>query len=207
MFTPLDPAYQDFAGRPHANAMVAAMVTAGIPFEQGRDGFASTDPPAAQALIDNEAAWLPSAKQLASDQVDALYDDKIAAGFSYAGPDGAQRSFQIDATGQFNIDAQSNAALGAILNGEPWPSGVYFVAADNSHMPLPTAADMRAFATAAHAYVAGLILARRALKDAIGAATTATELDALDLTAGWTLPTELRLSAADATFAGGAWQF
>lgn len=168
----------------------AALVTAGFSdvVSHTPDGILVSDVDTARAFI---AGYVGSAAQLAFEkdaklaQLTELYAGKYAAGLSYVGPDGVKRTFQIDPQSQFNIDVQANAALGAILAGEPWFEGSYFVAADNSHMGLPTARDMRAFALAARSYVAGLILCNRALKDAIGAASTTGALQVIDIDASW----------------------
>lgn len=165
-----------------------ALATAGVAFEIAPDGFYASDATQAQAIINGYAG---SATELAWHKADILAQlgnlclSKYAGGFNYSGADNVQRNFQIDPQSQFNIDVQANASLGAIMNGEAWDSNSYFIASDNSHMPTPTPQAMRAFSLAARAYVAGLILHNRALKDQINAAADLATLQAIDITAGW----------------------
>lgn len=197
MFTPLDATHQQAmltaAGNGSSSGIVAAILAAGIQIEHNNlAGWqVAGDAPVAtqaQSVIDAYAGspaelqyW--QAQKLAA--LAAVYVGKYAAGFSYTGPDGTKRNFQIDPDSQRNIDVQANKAIGAILNGEAWDSGSYWVAADNTQMPLATAQAMRAFAIAAGQYVATLILTNRAIKDQIIAATTVAGVQAIDVTSGW----------------------
>lgn len=152
------------------------------------DGIHVPDVTTAQNFLSaytGSAAELAFSKNAKLDQLAAIYLDKFGAGFNYTGPDAVKRTFQIDPTSQFNIDVQANASLGAVLNGEAWDQTSYFIAADNSHMATPRAQDMRAFALATRAYVSGIILNNRALKDRIGAAADMATLAAIDLNSGW----------------------
>jgi hypothetical protein len=147
------------------------------------DGLHADDVDAAQDFLD---AFVGSASQLEYNKdawltnLATLYADKYATGFNYDG-----YTFQIDARSQGNIDGQATAALGSILNGEVWDANSYFVAADNSRMPLPTAEAARMFSLAAHNYIADLILNNRKLKDEINGATTMAELEIVDINSGW----------------------
>lgn len=156
---------------------------------QAPDGWHVDD---ANAFLKYYATFDGSADQLAwtksnsfsgglLDQLEKGYTDKYPDGFDYTGPDSVTRTFQIDPQSQFNIDVMANVALGAMVNGEPWDAKSYFIAADNSHMALPTAKDMRTFALAVRSYVAGLILKNRAVKDEIVAATTSAQVQAVDI--------------------------
>lgn len=152
------------------------------------DGWHVNDAAAVLALYrtySGSAAELTFSRNAKLAQLAALYLSKFAGGFNYTGPDAVKRTFQIDPTSQFNIDVQANASLGSILNGEAWDTTSYFIAADNSHMALPTAQAMRAFSLATRAYVSATILNNRALKDAISGAANMAALAAIDISAGW----------------------
>ncbi len=124
-------------------------------------------------LDDNKAAQAAAA---AGD-----FETRIAAGFTWSGA-----LFQIDADSQARIAAMSIMALGSITDpaNSPWPDGFYWVAADNSHVPMDAAA-MYAFGRAAGAYVSACVLRLRAIKDAIAGAAYQAALDAIDVTAGY----------------------
>jgi len=109
------------------------------------------------------------------------YNALIAAGLTYGGT-----LFQIDSAAQANIAAMGVLALGSIADpaGSPWPAGFYWIAADNSHVPMDAAA-LYAFGRAAAAYVSACVLRLRAIKDAIAAAADQAALDAIDVTAGY----------------------
>ena len=61
---------------------------------------------------------------------------------------------------QGNITAAGALALASIATSGPWPSGYYWVAADNSQQAM-SAADTLAFAQNIGTYVTGLLLADR----------------------------------------------
>jgi hypothetical protein len=105
----------------------------------------------------------------------------IAAGFTWSGS-----LFQIDADSRTNIAAMGIMALGSITDpaNSPWPSGFYWVAADNSHVAMD-APTMYAFGRAVAAYVSACVLRLRAIKDAIAAAPDQATLAAIDVTAGY----------------------
>lgn len=152
------------------------------------DGIHVSDVATAQNFLSSyvgSAAQLAFNKSALLDQLAALYLSKFGAGFNYTGPDAVKRSFQIDATSQFNIDVQANASLGALLNSEVWDTTSYFIDANNLHMATPRAQDMRAFALATRSHVSAIILNNRALKDKINAAATMATLAAIDLNSGW----------------------
>ncbi len=102
-------------------------------------------------------------------------------GFTYAG-----KLYQIDSASQSNITAMGALALGSIADpaNSPWPAGFYWIAADNSHVPMDAPATY-AFSRAVASYVSAAILNCRAVKDAIAAAATQAVLDAIDVTAGY----------------------
>ena len=111
----------------------------------------------------------------------AHYNALIAAGFAQGGT-----LFQIDSAAQAQIAAMGVMALGSITDpaGSPWPAGFYWIAADNSHVPMDAAA-MYGFGRAAGAYVSACVLRLRAIKDAIVSAPDQAALDAIDVTAGY----------------------
>jgi len=160
--------------------LIEALEAAGLSPTRSPDGLHVKDEVVARLLIDSYVGSNVQLEYLKGQARAALADllaAKYAAGFPYAG-----KVFQIDQASQFNISA---VAVMALAVGDGWDGESYFIAADNSHLPLPTAADAITFASAAKAYVSGLIRHNRALKDAIAAAVDTDALDAVDLTSGW----------------------
>jgi hypothetical protein len=160
--------------------MIGAVEAANVHIAFTSQGYCASDAVAAQAIVDTESAWLPIAKALAASAADDVFAGKVAAGFGYVGGDSVRRVFQIDSASQANITAMT-----VMAQSGAWPPSMYWIAADNSHMSLATAAAMLAFGQAAGAYVSGLILVRRAIKDAIDGAPTAAALASIDVTQGW----------------------
>jgi len=111
----------------------------------------------------------------------AQYSARIAAGFTFSGT-----LFQIDPVSQGQIAAMGALALGSIADSanSPWNGGFYWVATDNSHVPMD-AATTYAFARAVALYVSACILHLRAIKDAIAGAADQAALDAIDVSAGY----------------------
>jgi hypothetical protein len=106
---------------------------------------------------------------------------RLATGFTWSGA-----LYQIDTDSQTRIAGMGALALGSIADpaGSPWNSGFYWVAADNSHVPMDAAATY-GFARAVALYVSGCILHLRTIKDTIAGATDQAALDAVDVTAGY----------------------
>ena len=124
---------------------------------------------------------LPTAQRLKGDEAWQYFGGLMRAGFTYAGT-----LYQIDTAAQANLAAMGIMALGSITDpaGSPWPAGFYWIAADNSHVPMDAAA-MYAFGRAVAAYVSACVLRLRAIKDAIASAPDQAALDAIDVTAGY----------------------
>jgi hypothetical protein len=120
----------------------------------------------------SEGAYVPYAPTFADTQAakvataEAFYGGLITAGFTYNGV-----RFQIDPQSQTQLAAMSLMALGNITDpvNSPWPAGFYWVAADNSHVPMD-APGLYAFGRAVAGYVSGCILHLRAIKDEIASA-------------------------------------
>ena len=108
-------------------------------------------------------------------ELEGQFSLRIDSGLSYNG-----KLFQIDPASTANINAMATFAL----TGDPWPTGFYWLATDNSHV-LMSAGDMLAFGRAAALYVSALILRRRTLKDALEAAASPEAVLAVDVTTGW----------------------
>jgi hypothetical protein len=143
----------------------------------GKGGWLADDPATVQPLIDG---FIATAQKLRD--IETAFAAKIAVGRNYGG-----KNYQIDAASQANIAAKATQALGVLNNvpgAQPWPTGFYWIATDNTHTPLD-AAGMYAFAQDVGNYVAGLILNRRALKDAANAASAAAALAAIDPNSGY----------------------
>jgi hypothetical protein len=132
--------------------------------------------PYAPSLTDKQAAKVQAAN--------ANYNALMSVGFTLNGT-----PFQIDAVSQSQIAAMGALALGSIADpaNSPWSAGFYWVAADNSHVPMD-AATTYAFARAVALYVSSCILHLRAIKDAIAGAADQAALDAIDVTAGYPPP-------------------
>lgn len=158
--------------------LIEAIEAAGHSVSRGPDGWQCSNDAAVQALIDGYAA---SAERLAFHQgqkrgeLDAVFAAKIAAGLSYQG-----KVFQIDNASRANIAAMATFAL----SGGTWPKDFYWIAADNTHL-LMTAQDILTFGQAAGTYVSAMVLTNRALKDAIAAAVSVQDVEAIDLAANW----------------------
>ena len=165
-------------------ALHSAVTAAGHAIWNENGVWLADDPVAVQAIINGfDPLTQPRADKNAA--IGVVFAVKFASGFSYVGSDSVRRTFQLDANSQFAIDVQANVSLGSIMAGEPWDSTSYFIAADNSHMPTSTAISMRNFALAVRSYCSAIILRNRALKDAVIAAKSHADLDAIDPTSGW----------------------
>lgn len=129
--------------------------------------------PYAPTLADAQAAKAAAAE--------AQFASILGAGFTWSGT-----LFQIDVDSQTRISAMGALALGSIADaaGNPWADGFYWVAADNSHVPMDAPATY-AFARAVALYVSGCILHLRTIKDTIAGATDQAALDAVDVTVGY----------------------
>lgn len=171
---------QNWNDKGNASALVAAIEAAGISLANVGGVWMASDPVAAQAIID---AFDPLPMNRAGKlmQVDGAFGAKLASGYSYGG-----KLYQIDPDSIANINAMGALAIGVLSNAsgaQPWPDGFYWIAADNSHTPMD-AEGCYTFAQAVAGYVSALILKRRALKDAVAAAATQADLDAIDIAAG-----------------------
>jgi hypothetical protein len=124
---------------------------------------------------------LGDAKAAKTALAEANMQARIAAGFTWSG-----KLYQIDADSQTRIAAMGALALGSIADpaGSPWNAGFYWVAADNSHVPMDAAATY-AFARAVALYASGCILHLRTIKDTVADAADQAALDAVDVTAGY----------------------
>lgn len=129
---------------------------------------------------------LATAQAQAIAQVGAIYLEKIAAGFTYNGvtvgilPADIQNITAMAATAMANIQA---ASLG--ITAPAWPSNfAWLPQGSGASLPL-TAPEMITFGAAASHYVSSLILYADSLIAQIQAATTASAVQAIDITAGW----------------------
>lgn len=125
---------------------------------------------------------LDDAKDEARARLDAEYAARYEAGCVVTVA-GQAKPYQIDPDSQRLI---SGAALDAFVSKSEggWPAGFYWIAADNTNQPM-TADDCIAFGRAIKTYVAELVYANRALKNAIAALITIPDCDAFDVTQGW----------------------
>ena len=140
-------------------------------------------PPSAQHVWTGAAWRLPlgPAKAAKLRQVAAQLAQRQAAGFTWFGV-----VYQIDEASQGRIAALALKAERVVAGraGATWNAGFRFLAADNSRVAF-TAAEFGAFADAAANAVIALRERARDLKDEILAAANASELAAIDVTAGW----------------------
>ncbi len=134
------------------------------------------------------SSYVGSAAQLAWNQnlqqeaLATLYGSKFVAGFNYN-----TENFQIDPASQSNIASMGSLAA-AVVNNTPgalaWPSSFFWIASNNSQVPM-TAAQMYAFSQAVASYVSALVVNNFSLKQSIAAAATMTALQAINITSGW----------------------
>lgn len=113
--------------------------------------------------------------------INAAFDAEIAAGFSYAG-----KVIDLDEASRANIAAAATRAMAVALAlpGMAWPDGFAWRTKDNTTLDLDPSEMLGMGQEAADRFTA-LILIRGALKDAVAAATSAEELEAVDPAAGW----------------------
>jgi hypothetical protein len=149
----------------------------------------STQPEFLQAGYQFDDAWnlVPrtqtQSQKLAAKIAEAemYFGGLIQGGLVYGG-----KLYQIDSESQTQMAAMSLMALGSITDpvNNPWIDGFYWVAADNSQVPMGAPA-MFAFGRAVASYVSFNILRLRTIKNAILAAQDQAGLDAIDVTAGY----------------------
>lgn len=86
-----------------------------------------------------------------------------------------------------NLGGMATTALAASSGALPWPPSyaLGWISAENIRVPLPTPGDGLALAAGASAYYAEIVQHRRDLKDALAAAMTVEEIDAIDAAEGW----------------------
>lgn len=179
--------YETALGRPRFSASGAALPD--LSAEPALAAIACTDAqrrnPSAFTVADGAVVdWVPtldSNRQAKAVAAAGNFAALIAAGFSFSAV-----PYQIDTDSQARIAAMGIMALGSITDpaNSPWPDGFYWVAADNSHVPMDAAA-MYAFGRAVGAHVSACVLRLRAIKDAIAGAADQAALDAIDVTAGY----------------------
>jgi hypothetical protein len=112
-------------------------------------------------------------------QVDAAYAAAINAGCQVT-VQGTAKIYQIDPASQGNVTGAGAMALACIATNSTWPSGYYWIAADNTQQAM-NATDVVSFAQTIGTYVTALIITRRSLKDSINAASDMTTLTAINL--------------------------
>ena len=162
--------------RPGVNCSPGDRTAAGIRYDEPLpEGFVRPT----QEEID--AALLGLDQEARCDAVDALYQEKLLAGFLYEG-----KRYEIDDGSQSKIGNLALTAGFSIINmpsvtWEPTP----FIAADNSATMFATAEDYMSFANAAKDAFKAVFAKRYALKVACRAATTAEDLASIDIAAGW----------------------
>lgn len=124
---------------------------------------------------------LLDAKAAVRAEINGAFGDALAAGLSFGG-----KIIQIDDAGRANIAAAAIRAIGValVIPGMSWPEDFYWRTADNSPLEL-TAVEMLAMGQAGADRFSTLIYRRGALKDAVEAATTIEEIEAIDVAAGW----------------------
>jgi hypothetical protein len=124
---------------------------------------------------------LPESRRAKAIAAQAHFDGLIGQGFVYSG-----KLYQIDPRSQMQLAAMSLMALGSITDpvNSPWPANFYWVAADNSRVPMD-APGLYAFGRAVAGYVSGSILHLRTIKDEIATAPDQQALDAVAVTAGY----------------------
>ncbi|MBN9568690.1 MAG: DUF4376 domain-containing protein [Alphaproteobacteria bacterium] len=124
----------------------------------------------------SDTRTIDDARAEAAQRLEGHFAALIVAGRNYAG-----HNYQIDDASRANINA---AATMAMVAPDAWSGDFYWIASDNSHVPM-TAAEVIAFGLNAGDYYTAMIFTNRAHKDAIAALTTISTCDAYDVTAGW----------------------
>lgn len=111
-----------------------------------------------------------------------LFAAKQAAGIVYAG-----KPLQLRDEDLPRIEGAAVQAfmVASGLPGLSWPAGFAWRMGDNSFLPLPTASTMIDLAAAAASAYGALRQQLWALKDAIDAAATPAEVEAIDVEGGW----------------------
>lgn len=109
------------------------------------------------------------------------FNGLFVAGFTWNG-----KLVQIDEASRNNISGGVNDALATLADPVSYPFQIpYWIAADNSHVPLAGPADMIAFGRAVLGYFQSCRAHLRATKDQIVAAPDQATLDAIDVTSGY----------------------
>lgn len=93
----------------------------------------------------------------------------------------------LDDGSRADLTAMAATATAAAAGVVTWPESYArgWITIENVRIPLPAPTDGLVLAAAAGDYYAGVVQNRRDLKDAALAAATKTDLDALDVGAGW----------------------
>lgn len=158
------------------SGLIETIEAAGHSVTRSPDGWQCSDDVAVQAIVDgyeNSPERLEHHKTLKLSDLTSAFTTTISSGLLYQG-----RIFQIDAASRANIAAMSTFAISASLGG-PWPKDFYWIAADNTHVPM-LAQDMLAFGQAVGAYVSALVLKQRSIKDAIAVAADVAVVDLIN---------------------------
>lgn len=142
--------------------------------------------PAAE-LVEDEAthpgymsARLAGLRTKRRSEIAAAYQAALARGMPYGG-----KVLQIREQDQMNITAMGNEARWVKAAGAGWPSAFAWRMADDSFLSLPTADDCIALGVAAKAEVIRLRSNKWRLDGLVDSATSAAELDAIDVASGW----------------------
>lgn len=173
-FTPLPQAYQTLlTNAPQQGHISDALWAAGVKntFSTPLGGFVVSDVTAAQAIIDTESNWLPYAKVKKVIDCQAAFDSIIAAG-------------RIIGVKTYQIDDASRSAMQQTYNAGAAAFPINWIAMDNTTVAL-TQAQFQAGCQNILAYYNAMVLNRRALKNAVAAATTYVQLQTIDLNSGW----------------------
>lgn len=133
-----------------------------------------------QRWNDEAGAWEVDPDQLRAvklTEVEARYGEHLAAGFGYGG-----KVLQADDGSQAKINGAVTRALLAAQSGEAF--SVDWTCADNSVLTLD-GAGMCAMGAACGDFVTQAFYRRRALKDALLAAATVAEIEAIQIDSDW----------------------
>lgn len=185
----------DGAGRPTGVTMTRD-AAAGVPL-----GWVDVAPPSAgpgEAAEWRGAAWVLVAADLEAERLAAARAAKVAAidrqrdlVLAAGAPYGAARIAVHDGAraDMSGMAAYATTVMITAATAAPvaWPASyaLGWIAADNSRVPLPTAADGLALAAAVGAWYGAVVQRARDLKDAALGAPDIAALDAIDVGAGW----------------------
>ena len=152
------------------------------PLPSGTIGEAD-GPPADGRQVWSGAAWewpVAHAKAMVQAKITAAYDQRLDAGLAFGG-----KVLQLREKDQANLTAMGSEARWAQATNATWPPTFAWRMADDTFLPLPTAAAMIALAEAGKNEVLRLRMVKWGHDDNLALLTDPHELLAYDYSGGW----------------------